>query len=111
MFKRLLRPPSVSFEKLCFTFNDNVKNYDEQGKFLDADKTYPANFGKKKNVVAIVEVDLEDGAISRKTFFDRQEITALAVPKMFHIDYKTNEMLLYAVYGKKERFGILKFNE
>jgi hypothetical protein len=49
--------------------------------------------------------------MSRKTFFDRQEITALAVPKMFHIDYKTNEMLLYAVYGKKERFGILKFNE
>ena len=97
--------------KLCFIFNDHVKNYDEQGKFLDADKTYPANFGKKKNVVAIVEVDLEDGAISRKTFFDRQEITALAVPKMFHIDYKTNEMLLYAVYGKKERFGILKFNE
>ena len=97
--------------KLCFIFNDNVKNYDEQGKFLDADKTYPANFGKKKNVVAIVEVDLEEGAISRKTFFDRQEITALAVPKMFHIDYKTNEMLLYAVYGKKERFGILKFNE
>jgi hypothetical protein len=97
--------------KLCFIFNDHVKNYDEQGKFLNADKTYPANFGKKKNVVAIVEVDLEDGAISRKTFFDRQEITALAVPKMFHIDYKTNEMLLYAVYGKKERFGILKFNE
>ncbi len=97
--------------KLCFIFNDHVKNYDEQGKFLDADKTYPANFGKKKNVVAIVTVDMENGEISRKTFFDRQEITALAVPKLFHIDYKTNEMLLYAVYGRKERFGILKFNE
>lgn len=97
--------------KLCFIFNDHAKNYDEQGKFLDSDKTFPANFGKKKNVVAIVEVDLENGEINRKTFFDRKEITAIAVPKLFHIDYKTNELLLYAVYGKKERFGILKFQE
>lgn len=97
--------------KLCFIFNDNVKNYDESGKFLKSDRVYPANFGKKKNVVAIVELDLEDGAISRKTFFDRKEISAVAVPKMFHIDFSTKEMLLYAVYGKKERFGVLKFND
>lgn len=96
---------------LCFIFNDNVKNYDDQGAFLNADRVYPANFGKKKNVVAIVEVDLESGKYTRKTFFDRKEITALAVPKMFSIDYKTNEMLLYAVYGNKERFGLLKINE
>jgi hypothetical protein len=96
---------------LCFIFNDNVKNYDEKGNFIKSDRTYPANFGKKKNVVAIVELDLEDGNLKRKTFFDRKEITALAVPKKFHIDYGTKEMLLYAVYGKKERFGILKFNE
>jgi hypothetical protein len=96
---------------LCFIFNDNVRNYDESGKFLNADRVYPANFGKKKNVVAIVEVDLESGQYTRKTFFDRKEITALAVPKMFSIDYTTNEMLLYAVYGSKERFGIMKINE
>ncbi len=96
---------------LCFIFNDNVKNYDESGKYIGGDKNYPANFGKKKNVVTIVELDLEDGTISRKTFFDRKEITAIAVPKLFKIDYNTHEMLLYAVYGKKERFGILQFNE
>ena len=97
--------------KLCFIFNDHVKNYDLSGKFIVGEKTYPANFGKKKNVVAIVEIDLENGDINRNTFFDRNEINALAVPKLFKIDYSTNEMLLYAVYGKKERFGILKFNE
>lgn len=96
---------------LCFIFNDNVKNYDEAGNFIKGDRTYPANFGKKKNVVAIVELNLENGEMTRKTFFDRKEITAIAVPKKFHIDYGTNEMLLYAVYGKKERFGILKLNE
>jgi hypothetical protein len=97
--------------KLCFIFNDNVKNYDPQGNFITSDKLYPANFGKKRNVVAIVELDLEDGTVSRKNFFDREEISALAVPKLFYIDYKTKELLLYAVYGKKERFGILKFND
>jgi len=101
----------VDSGKLCFIFNDNVKNYDEKGDFIDGEKTYSANFGKKKNVVAIVEINLEDGELTRKTFFDRKEITALAVPKMFHTDFRTNEMLLYAVYGKKEKFGILKFNE
>ena len=29
----------------------------------------------------------------------------------FYIDYNTKEMLVYAVYGKKEKFGILKFND
>lgn len=96
---------------LCFIFNDNVKNYDESGKFLKQDRVYPANFGKKKNVVAIVELNLESGDLSRKTFFDRKEITAVAVPKKFNIDYQTSEMLLYAVYGKKERFGVMQLNQ
>ena len=101
----------VDGDNLCFIFNDHVKNYDEMGKFLDADKTYPANFGKKKNVVAIVELEMETGKVKRNTFFDRKEIDALAVPKMFHVDFSSNEMLLYALYGKKERFGVMKFND
>jgi hypothetical protein len=72
---------------------------------------YAANYGKKKNVVAIVELDIDGGEMTRKTFFDRKEITAIAVPKQFNIDYNTKEMLVYAVYGKKEKFGILKFND
>jgi hypothetical protein len=99
--------------KICFIFNDNVRNYDESGKFIGKENgdVYIANYGKKKNVVAIVELDIDEGELTRKTFFDRQEISALAVPKQFYIDYNTKEMLVYAVYGKKEKFGILKFND
>jgi hypothetical protein len=61
--------------------------------------------------VALVELDLETGEMQRKTFFDRKEITALAVPKLFQINYVSNELLLYAVFGKKERFGVMKINE
>ena len=97
--------------KLCFIFNDNDRNYDERGNYLIIDKIYPANFGKKRNVVAIVEVDLENGEVKRNTFFDRKEISALAIPKLFFIDYQKKEMLLYAIYGREERFGILKFDD
>lgn len=97
--------------KLCFIFNDHTKNYDAMGNYLDNDRLYPANFGKKKNVVAIVEVDLSDGSITRKTFFERSEISALAVPKLFEIDYANKQMLLYAIIGRKEKFGLLNFKE
>lgn len=100
----------VDGSNLCFIFNDNVKNYDEKGGYIKANR-YAANFGKKKNVVAIVEIDANDGKMDRSTFFDRKEITAIAVPKMFHVNYATKEVLLYAIYGKKERFGIMSINE
>jgi hypothetical protein len=98
--------------KLCFIFNDNEKNYDELGNFIENENLfYPANFGKRRNAVAIVEIDLADGKVSRKTFFDREEITALAIPKLFQMDYQLKELLLYAVYGRKERFGILPLKD
>jgi hypothetical protein len=96
--------------KLCFIFNDNVKNYNEDGNFSAGDRIYPANFGKRKNVVAIAEVDIQTGDVTQHTFFERSEITALAVPKRFCIDYVNKDMLLYAIYGRKERFGIMKIN-
>jgi hypothetical protein len=97
--------------KLCLIFNDNVKNYGENGSLLDSDRLYAANFGKKRNVVALVEVDIEDGSHTRKTFFDRSEISALAVPKMFSVDYAEGTVLLYAIYGNKERFGLMNINK
>ncbi len=93
--------------KLCFVYNDNVKNYDDGGNYIP-EKTYAANFTKKKNVVALAEIDLNTGELVQKTFFDRKEIEALAVPKRFCVDYTNQDVLLYAIYGRKERFGLLK---
>ncbi|MFN5911019.1 MAG: hypothetical protein ACK45H_06775 [Bacteroidota bacterium] len=95
---------------LCLLFNDHVMNYDENGQFLNSDRTYAANFGKKKNVVAMVRIDLESGTTTRETFFDRTEITALAVPKLCNVDYRQGRVLLYAIYGKKERFGLMNIS-
>ena len=101
----------VDSDKVVFIFNDNVQNYDESGIFLDNDKLYTANYGRKRNVVALAEISLETGELTRRTFFDRSEIDALAVPKLFDVNYATGEMILYSIWGRKEKLGILRFNK
>lgn len=100
----------VSDGKLYFIFNDHTKNYDEtSGEFLSAENIRPASYSKKRNVVALTSIDLETGRSERKVFFDRSEIDAVAVPKHFNTDYNNNELLIYTIRRKKEKFGILRF--
>mgnify|MGYP000660130260 FL=1 len=95
--------------KLYFIFNDNINNYDEDGKFLNEDRLQVANYSKKKNVVALVELDLTSGEQIRSPFFDRTAIKALAMPKLFDVNYNKSELLIYTIYGRNEKFGRLKF--
>lgn len=95
--------------KVYFIFNDDVNNYDDSGKFDDSKGLYTASYGRKRNVVALAEIDLETGEQSRRTFFDRSEIGALAVPKLFDVNYATGEMIIYSIWGRKEKFGVLRF--
>ena len=95
--------------KLYMIFNDNIRNYNEAGEFSEIEKLYIANYGRKKNVVAIASIDLETGEKERKTFFDRGDISALTVPKLFDVNYNNGEMLIYAIWGNKEKIGVLKF--
>jgi len=99
----------VSDNKLYFIFNDNINNYDEDGKFLNEDRLQVANYSKKKNVVALVELDLTSGEQIRSPFFDRTAIKALAMPKLFDVNYNKSELLIYTIYGRNEKFGRLKF--
>ena len=97
--------------KLYFIFNDNSKNYNEAGEFLNNERLYTANYGKRKNAVALASVDLKTGEKSRKTFFDRKDIQAIVVPKMFDVNYGNNQVLLYAIWGRKEKVGVLKLED
>lgn len=97
-------------DKLIILFNDNLKNYSENGKFIDDNnRFYPTSYRKKTNTVAKVEIDLQSGEIERSTYFDRKETKAYAVPKKFSVNYNRNEMLMVLVYGKKEKYGVLSF--
>jgi hypothetical protein len=94
---------------LNFVFNDNILNYGEDGIFKSALSLYTADYSRKKNVVALAGVDLNTGGVQRKVFFDRSEIEAIAVPKLFNVNYVTSEMILYSTWGRNERIGSLKF--
>lgn len=102
----------VDGEKLVLFFNDNSDNYDEaSGEFEEDGSVKSARLSKRKNTVAICEIDLETGEQKREMYFDRDDLGAIVVPKLFKVDYRTNEMLFYAIRGKKEQFGRLVFGE
>ncbi|GAB5418278.1 MAG: hypothetical protein Crog4KO_16170 [Crocinitomicaceae bacterium] len=99
----------VASDSLHFIFNDHISNYDVNGNFIDAAQIYAANYSKRRNVVALASIDIASGEISRKPFFDREEIEALVMPKLFNVNYRSREVLIYAIWGRKEKFGLLKF--
>jgi hypothetical protein len=97
---------------MSFVFNDNIKNYNEEGVFnRNANSIYSFNLSKRRNAAAIANIDINTGEITRKTLFTRKEINSIVIPKLFKINVLEQEVLLYAILGNKERFGILNFSE
>ena len=95
---------------IYFIFNDNLKNYNDEGNFIKSGgNCYSFNLSRRKNVAAITSIELNSGISSRHTLFARKELKSIVVPKMFKLDPINNKLLLYALLGTKERFGILKF--
>lgn len=92
--------------KIHFIFNDDTRNYDTLGRYaIKGSDVYAASYGRKNNTVALVSMDLETGDQIRRSFFDRDEIMALAVPKLFAVDDVHRQMFIYALWGRKEKFG------
>jgi hypothetical protein len=103
----------VSFtndKKLYFIFNDNNRNYNEDGSFARSQNSlYSLNLSKRRNAAAIASIDLATGEVNRNTLFTRKELKSIVIPKMFKINLVDRELLLYSIMGGKERFGILNF--
>ena len=96
--------------KYVLFFNDNIQNYTESGQFETPEKGIASSsMTNKKNCVARVEINLENGETKRELFTSRDETNAYCVPKRFDVDYTNNQMLLYFQYRTKEKFGLLKF--
>jgi hypothetical protein len=97
----------VTADKLTLFFNDNLKSYDEAGNWNGQTR----NVGKRKktNTIAKVEVNLNDGTMTRICFFDRKETEAFAIPKLFQSNYETGQMLFTLRKGSEEKFGLITF--
>ncbi len=107
--------PYSSFEsfvdsgRVYFIFNDHIRNYTEEGDFIDKERLHTANYGRKRNAVALASIDLNTGETSRKTFINETSSNTLVMPKLFSVNTKTGELWLYSVLGRKEKIGRLKF--
>ena len=94
---------------LCLIFNDNIKNYDDQGEFKSSDKIRSFSLSPRRNAVALVKINLKTGERYRSTLFRQKEIRSIAVPKLFYVNRDKKEMILYAISRGKERFGIIQY--
>jgi len=102
----------IADDKMVVLFNDNIRNYDDNGQFLDLTQgrdIASASFRKKTNCVAKVELDLQTGASTRENFFNRSQEGGIAIPKLFRTNYRNREMIMVLLVGKKEKYGLLKF--
>ncbi len=106
--------PYSSFEsfvnkgRVYFIFNDNQENYDESGNFSDPERLYSANYSKRKNAVALASIDIETGDLDRTLFLERKKSNTLVIPKLFSVNYRSGELIIYSVAGRKEKIGIVK---
>ncbi len=96
--------------KYNFIFNDNSDNFDTNGKRAESELE-GMRLGKKKSCSTVVSFDLESGEISNELLFTRSEVEAYVFPKKFAINPKENNIILYAVKRKTEKFGLLQLND
>ena len=101
----------IDSNKLCMIFNDNIRNYTESGEFITDDIVRSTNFSRRRNAVALVEIDLASGNISRKSIIKQKDLNSIILPKLFSVDQEKNQVILYAISGGKERFGLLKLKK
>jgi hypothetical protein len=97
--------------KFCVIFNDNVKNYNSAGDFTSENGIRSTNFNRRRNAVALVEIDLKSGISTRRSIFNQKEINSMVLPKLFTLNRQNQELILYGVSGGRERFGVLKLNK
>tara|TARA_Y100000385_G_scaffold178154_1_gene184177 strand:- start:1189 stop:2769 length:1581 start_codon:yes stop_codon:yes gene_type:complete len=108
--------PYSSFESFVdsgsvyFIFNDHMRNYTDAGSFIDEERIHTANYGRKRNAIALASINLTTGEVSRETFTDGTKNKALVVPKLFSVNPRTGELWLYSVSGRKEKFGRLNYS-
>ena len=107
--------PYSSFEsfvdsgRVYFIFNDNQENYNSLGEFLYPNSLQSANYSRRRNAVALTSIDLESGESVRTSFMERDKSNTIVVPKMFTVNYRTGQLLIYSVSGQKEKIGLVDF--
>ena len=92
-----------------FLFNDNSLNYDENGDFNNREYPRRGNRSLFRNAVAMVQIDLNTGNLTRKLVIKRQDLRVDLVPQLSRYDYASNTLITYGKRGNQHRFGRFVF--
>ena len=92
--------------KLILFFNDDKRNYNSKNEYVGLFEDFSKK--KKYNVMAVILVDHETGALDRKVLFSRAEVDAIGVPRKFEYDKISNRMILYANIANKRKVWLVE---
>ncbi|MNX76779.1 hypothetical protein D3C86_1082950 [compost metagenome] len=95
--------------KYYLFFNDNLKNYEADGSFLDPETVETCFYKSKKCGFIKVEIDLKSGENQRQMMLKPSVQPLFAIPDYFVKMEDRNEMLVYFTNKKTEQFGLMKF--
>lgn len=98
---------AVTADRVFLYFNDNKRNYLDDGSYNNAEFPFPTAFIGLWNVIGAVEIDLKTGELKRRMVPGRSETRATFVPKYSRHDYNRNEMIIYSRNGRRHRFGLV----
>lgn len=99
-------------EKVYLLFNDNMRNYDPvTKKFNNSEMPSAMSFSKKNNAIALVQIDLNEGDVTREAMGSKKELGAILIPKVCFPDKDNASILLYTRLGKKEMVGRINFKD
>jgi hypothetical protein len=89
-------------------YNDNAKNYSSNGDFLGEEYQKPMLFISGNNVITHLQIELQQGSISRKAMPGLSENRVVLVPKICAFNQFTEEMTFFGQHLSKQRLGIMK---
>ena len=93
---------------LHFIFNDSKSNYDESGVFKNQTQDVASfSLSRQRNVGAWVQIDLNNGNMTRQISHERANENILLVPKAFEFDRKNIGLYTYGILGPQEKFGYI----
>jgi hypothetical protein len=90
-------------------FNDTKLNYSNEGAYLGQLRVVNFPITKRNFVFAMATIDEQNGQQQRTVFSDYNLSNGVIVPKLSVVDSQQKEVLFLSV-GKKEQFGLLKYN-
>lgn len=106
--KHLSVAHGVTNDKLYLLFNDVRRNYNTNGQFIEGQFPFPMQFISGTNVIAYVEMNLEDGSFVRQSRPGLAQNQVVLIPEMCEFNYNTNEMIIYGQRNRRHRFGHMK---